>query len=93
MQKYLQYALLLEKELLHFDAWASTFGETVIRGFQHDVVVVGFGDGEIEHIRRLDVRHFLEHRHQFRDFDFFTCSKLNAQASKPGFHCRKPTIF
>ena len=29
MQKYLQYALLLEKELLHFDAWASTFGETV----------------------------------------------------------------
>ena len=29
MQKYLQYALLQEKELLHFDAWASTFGETV----------------------------------------------------------------
>ena len=27
MQKYLQYALLQEKELLHFDAWASTFGE------------------------------------------------------------------
>ena len=24
-------------------------------------------DGEIEHIRRLDVRHFLEHRHQFRE--------------------------
>ena len=29
MQKYLQYGLLGEKELLHFDAWASTFGETV----------------------------------------------------------------
>ena len=29
MQKYLQYGLLQEKELLHFDAWASTFGETV----------------------------------------------------------------
>ena len=29
MQKYLQYSLLQEKELLHFDAWASTFGETV----------------------------------------------------------------
>ena len=29
MQKYLQYALLQEKELLHFDAWASTFGETI----------------------------------------------------------------
>ena len=27
-------------------------------------MVVGLGDGEIEHIRRLDVRHFLEHRHQ-----------------------------
>ena len=29
MQKYLQHDLLKEKELLHFDAWASTFGETV----------------------------------------------------------------
>ena len=29
MQKYLQYSLLQEKELLHFDAWASPFGETV----------------------------------------------------------------
>ena len=29
MQKYLQYSLLEEKGLLHFDAWASTFGETV----------------------------------------------------------------
>ena len=28
-----------------------------------------------------------------RLFDFFTCSKLNAQVSKPGFRCRKPTIF
>lgn len=29
MQRYLQYAALKEKDLLHFDAWASTFGETV----------------------------------------------------------------
>ena len=29
MQKYLQYDLLKQKGLLHFDAWASTFGETV----------------------------------------------------------------
>ena len=29
MQKYLQYGLLDEKGLTHFDAWASTFGETV----------------------------------------------------------------
>lgn len=29
MQKYLQYKTLAEKGLLHFDAWASTFGETV----------------------------------------------------------------
>ena len=29
MQKYLQYGTLKEKNLLHFDAWASTFGETV----------------------------------------------------------------
>ena len=28
MQKYLQYDDLKEKELLHFDSWASTFGET-----------------------------------------------------------------
>ena len=29
MQKYLQYNTLRENDLLHFDAWASTFGETV----------------------------------------------------------------
>jgi len=29
MQKYLQYGTLREKGLLNFDAWASTFGETV----------------------------------------------------------------
>ena len=29
MQKYLQYAALDRQGLLHFDAWASTFGETV----------------------------------------------------------------
>lgn len=28
-EKYLQYSTLKEKGLLHFDAWASTFGETV----------------------------------------------------------------
>ncbi len=29
MQKYLQYGTLKRNNLLHFDAWASTFGETV----------------------------------------------------------------
>lgn len=29
MQKYLQYDRLRKSDLLHFDAWASTFGETV----------------------------------------------------------------
>ena len=29
MQKYLQYGTLEQQGLLHFDAWASTFGETV----------------------------------------------------------------
>ena len=29
MQKYLQYHTLEEHGLLNFDAWASTFGETV----------------------------------------------------------------
>ena len=29
MQKYLQYNTLKENDLLHFDAWTSTFGETV----------------------------------------------------------------
>ena len=28
MQRYLQYSTLEKKNLLHFDAWASTFGET-----------------------------------------------------------------
>ena len=29
MQRYLQYSALDKNELLHFDSWASTFGETV----------------------------------------------------------------
>lgn len=29
IQRYLQYDLLVKKNLTHFDAWASTFGETV----------------------------------------------------------------
>jgi N12 class adenine-specific DNA methylase/adenine-specific DNA methylase len=29
MQKYLQYGTLKRNDLIHFDAWASTFGETV----------------------------------------------------------------
>lgn len=29
MQRYLQYDILVEHQLQHFDAWASTFGETV----------------------------------------------------------------
>ena len=29
MQRYLQYNTLKERELLQFDSWASTFGETV----------------------------------------------------------------
>lgn len=29
MQRYLQYDLLKKKDMTHFDAWASTFGETV----------------------------------------------------------------
>lgn len=29
MQRYLQYATLQKNKLQHFDAWASTFGETV----------------------------------------------------------------
>ena len=29
MQKYLQYNLLKRNNLIHFDSWASTFGETV----------------------------------------------------------------
>ena len=29
MQRYLQYGTLAERNLQHFDAWASTFGETV----------------------------------------------------------------
>ena len=29
MQKYLQYGALKQNDLLHFDSWASTFGETV----------------------------------------------------------------
>lgn len=29
MQKYLQYGTLKEQDLIHFDAWASSFGETI----------------------------------------------------------------
>ena len=29
MQRYLQYSLLEKREQLHFDCWASAYGETV----------------------------------------------------------------
>ena len=29
MQRYLQYSILKSKGIVNFDAWASTFGETV----------------------------------------------------------------
>ena len=35
-------------------------------GFQHHMVVVGLGHGEIEHISRLNICDFFEHTHQFR---------------------------
>ena len=38
----------------------------VLRWFQGDIVVMRLRHGELEHIRRLDVRHVFEYAHQFR---------------------------
>ena len=38
----------------------------ILRWFQGDVVVMRLRHGELEHIRRLDVRHIFEYAHQLR---------------------------
>ena len=38
----------------------------IFRWFQCNVVVVGFGHRQLQHIRRLDVRHIFEYTHQLR---------------------------
>ena len=37
-----------------------------LRGLQNHVVVVGFGDGQVQHIGGLNVRRLLEHGHELR---------------------------
>ena len=37
-----------------------------LRGFQNDIVIMRLRHRQIQHIRCLNVRRFLEHRHEFR---------------------------
>jgi hypothetical protein len=45
---------------------AATISFCWSEGFQNNVVVIGFWHGELQHIRRLNIRHLAEHHYEFR---------------------------
>ena len=82
MQKYLQYALLLEKELLHFDAWASTFGETVTA-----IELAPEGTGYRAKTRFARFHNLPELMAMFKEVaDIQTADMLNLPVPKANYH-------
>ena len=72
-QRYLQYDTLVEKELTHFDAWASTFSEP-----QTSIELAPEGDGYRARTRLAKFHNLPELMAMFRDFaDIQTADMLN----------------
>lgn len=89
MQRYLQYDALTEKGLQHFDAWASTFGETVTA-----VELAPEGTGYRSKTRFAKFYNLPELMMMFRDIaDIQTADMLNLPVPKANFHtvAVKPT--
>ena len=52
----------------------------ILGGFQGDVVIMRLRHGQLQHIRRLDVRHIFEHAHQLRQVIKLGEARLGAVA-------------
>ncbi len=82
MQKYLQYRALQERGLLHFDAWASTFGETVTA-----IELAPEGTGYRSKTRFAKFYNLPELMAMFREVaDIQTADMLNLPVPKANYH-------
>ena len=82
MQKYLQYNTLKRNNLLHFDAWASTFGETVTA-----IELAPEGTGYRAKTRFAKFYNLPELIMMFRDVaDIQTADMLMLPVSKANYH-------
>lgn len=82
MQKYLQYNTLKEHDLLHFDAWASSFGETVTA-----IELAPEGSGYRAKTRFSRFYNLPELMSKFKEVaDIQTADMLNLPVPKANFH-------
>ena len=82
MQKYLQYSTLRDNGLLHFDAWASTFGETVTA-----IELAPDGSGYRSKTRFARFYNLPELMTMFKEVaDIQTADMLNLPVPKANFH-------
>lgn len=82
MQRYLQYATLKKKGLLNFDAWASTFGETVTA-----IELAPEGTGYRSKTRFARFNNLPELIALFREFaDVQTADMLQLPVPKANYH-------
>ena len=89
MQRYLQYETLAERNLQHFDAWASTFGETVTA-----IELAPEGTGYRSKTRFAKFYNLPELMMMFRQVaDIQTADMLNLPVPKANYHnvAVKPT--
>ena len=91
MQRYLQYKLLQEKGLQHFDCWASTFGETVTA-----IELAPEGTGYRAKTRFARFYNLPELMSMFKEVaDIKTADMLNLPVPKANYHnvAVKPSEF
>ncbi len=91
MQKYLQYDTLRQNGLIHFDAWASTFGETVTA-----IELAPEGTGYRAKTRFARFFNLPELMAMFKEVaDIQTADMLNLPVPKANFHtvALKPSEF
>ena len=82
MQKYLQYVTLKQNDLLHFDAWASTFGQTVTA-----IELSPEGTGYRAKTRFAKFYNLPELMAMFKEVaDIQTADMLNLPVPKANFH-------
>ena len=82
MQKYLQYSTLKRNDLLHFDSWASTFGETVTA-----IELAPEGSGYRAKTRFAKFYNLPELMTMFKEVaDIQTADMLNLPVPKANYH-------
>ena len=85
MQRYLQYDALRQQDMVHFDAWASTYGETVTA-----IELAPDGSGYRAKTRFAKFSNIPEMMAMFRQVaDIQTADMLNLPVPKANYHIVK----